>query len=254
MEETVFTGTTHIGVVLDKSGSMGRVRRETIDGFNAWLADQQKLPDRALLTLALFDTTYAVPVVGSPLAQVNPLDESRYKPSGSTALLDAADRTITELEERGNQQADRYVLVIITDGEENASRETTKERLQARIAEREARGNWTFTYLSAGMDAFADAAALGIRADNTQAYTGDQIGTTAAFLSASGATKGLRMSASLSSGSFYGGQRHAEGAAPRPRPTQATPPPPPPAPAGTDWTTSPPSLAATPTPWTSDNT
>lgn len=86
-EQAAFTGTTHIGVVLDKSGSMGRVRRETIGGFNAWLKDQQELPDQALLTLALFDTAYSVPIVATDITKVNPLDESRYMPSGSTALF-----------------------------------------------------------------------------------------------------------------------------------------------------------------------
>lgn len=203
-----FQGKTHIGVILDKSGSMGSVRKETIDGFNAWLKSMQETPGEASLTLTLFDTTFSTPVKAAPIAKVNPLDDAKYRPSGSTALLDAVGSTLAEI---GDGVAeDRYIFCIVTDGQENASTRYTKEDIEAQIKIREKLGNWTFTYLSAGVDAFSDAASIGINMMNTQAYTSDAIGTQAAFMSNAGATRSFRASGASASKSFYGGQRHAD--------------------------------------------
>lgn len=206
-ETETFTGTTHIAVVLDKSGSMGGVRRETIDGFNLWLDAMKKSPGNMLLSITLFDTVCSTPVVEAPIGKVNPIDGSRYMPAGSTALLDAVSGTVRKMNE---VPTDRYLVCVVTDGQENSSRETTKEALAALIQEKEATGRWTFTYLSAAPDAFADATAIGIQAGNTQAYTGDAVGTQRAFLSAAANTKSYATSARMTSESFFGGQRTAE--------------------------------------------
>lgn len=220
----VFAGKIHIAVVLDKSGSMGSVRRETIDGFNTWLAVQQAVPGEADLTLTLFASIAETPFVAAPIGKVNPLDEARYQPSGNTALLDASMQAITGLEEFEKDSAgDRFIVCIMTDGQENASTKTTKEALAAKIKEKEATGRWTFTYLSAHPDAFTDATSIGISVANTQAYTGDGLGTQSAFLSNANRMADFRFSANLATMDFYGGQQHA-GVAQPPRIPQFTPP------------------------------
>lgn len=208
MSEPQFTGTTHIGVVLDKSGSMGGVRRETIGGFNRWLETMQKETGDIRFSLTLFDTSYSTPIKEAPIGKVNPLDETRYQPSGSTALLDAVADSVKALETgeavNGN---DRYLICIMTDGEENSSKRTTKEDLAELIRQKEASGRWTFTYLSAGMDAFADAQAIGIQAGNSVAYTGDSVGTQKAFAGVATRMAAYTASARLSCDSFFGGSR-----------------------------------------------
>lgn len=212
IDSAAFTGTTHIAAVLDKSGSMGRVRRETIDGFNSWLAGMKANPadpsavERLRFTLTLFDTSYSTPIKDAPITKVNSLDESRYQPSGSTALLDATADAVRAMPDNGT---DRYLVVILTDGEENASTHTTKEDLAALIAEKEATGRWTFAYLSAGMDAFGDAASIGISAGNTQAYTGDEAGMRDAFHSVTMSVQSYSSSPRASTASLFGGSRHA---------------------------------------------
>lgn len=206
-----FNETTHIAVVLDKSGSMGAVRRETIDGFNSWLAKMQSEPGDFRLTLVLFDTFFSTPFQEAAIGKVNPLDESRYMPSGSTALLDGtadAIKALAGVETKNG--SDRYLVCIVTDGEENASKRTTKEDLAALIKEKEATGRWTFTYLSAAPDAFADAQSIGVRSQNTMAYTGDSAGTVKGFAAVASATLSYGRSANLCSSNFYRGAQHAD--------------------------------------------
>jgi hypothetical protein len=216
-QSEVFTGTTHIAVVLDKSGSMGSVRKETIDGFNVWLKTIQGGPGETLFSLTLFDTRISTPIRSVPVGKVNPLDESRYLPDGSTALLDAIGTTVRETEGAGDPLKDRYLICIMTDGQENASREHSKASIAALIQEKEATGRWTFTYLSAHPDAFADASKIGVQLTNAQAYTGDAEGTEAAFLSNAVGTRTYAASADLKSTDFYGGARHAGSAPSLPR-------------------------------------
>lgn len=205
-----FGGTTHIAVVLDKSGSMGSVRRETIDGFNSWLAKMQSETGDFRLTLTLFDTTFSTPFQEADIAKVNPLDESRYMPSGNTALLDGTADAIAALAGVETKNgSDRYLVCIVTDGEENASKRTTKEDLAALVKEKESTGRWTFTYLSAAPDAFADAQSIGVQSRNTMAYTGDAAGTVKGFAAVAGATLSYGRSANLCSNDFYGGAQHA---------------------------------------------
>lgn len=208
MAQDQFQGKTHIAVILDKSGSMGVVQRETIDGFNSWLKSMQAQPGEASLTLTLFDTQFSTPVKAAPLAKVNPLNDTRYRPSGNTALLDAVGSTLKELGD--GVKGDRYIVCIMTDGEENSSRLYTKEDIAGLIAAREKLGNWTFTYLSAGLNAFHDAQSIGVSVGNTQSYRADAFGTQQAFMSNAVNLGGLRSSAKSATNMFYGGVRSAD--------------------------------------------
>lgn len=200
--------TTHIVCVLDKSGSMGPLQREVISGFNAFLAEQKKSSaDDALMTILLFDTEVTCPVSGEKVEKVADLDESRYRPSGCTALNDAFARAIRETEGRLNGNGDRALVLVVTDGQENSSRETTKQQIVDLIKQMEGRGNWTFTYMSAHPDGFADAASYGLPATNAAVFTNDAAGTKSAFSRMGAATMGLRSSNLASSANFYSGRQ-----------------------------------------------
>ena len=138
---------TLIVVLLDESGSMGVRKRETIAGFNSFLEEQMKLKDEdARFYLIKFNTSVKVVEEGVKLVNAEKLSSETYSPSGGTALYDAI-RVGIGLAEEDRNDKQRVVCVIITDGEENSSRYTTKEDVKAMIRKREAEGSWTFVYI-----------------------------------------------------------------------------------------------------------
>jgi uncharacterized protein YegL len=189
--------------ILDKSDSMTPLQKQAIDGFNEWKsAVVQDAPD-ALLTLTLFDTRFTTPIVNVPITEVADLDETRYVPSGMTALYDAIGVAIKALDAEATDD-DRVLVNIFTDGQENSSREMTKATIAAMVADREAKGNWTFTYLSASPSAFADAQSIGIAWGNTQSFDPTQDGTAEAFAAVAGSTTTYLRSGDRQARGFYG--------------------------------------------------
>jgi hypothetical protein len=149
-----------VNVILDKSGSMSTKVQDVIGGFNLYLdelANEQAVEYGFSLTL--FDTVVAMKYNGVPLANAAKLDGSSYRPSGNTALFDAVGNTVQTVSTDG---FDKIVTVIMTDGEENSSREWTLHAIRELIKSKEAAGNWTFVFLGATLDAFEQGASLGV--------------------------------------------------------------------------------------------
>lgn len=189
---------TEIIVVMDKSGSMNTRSADAIGGFNTLLAEQQAEPGEACLTLVLFDTTYtfAVPL-GTPLKDVKPLTEKTYRPGGNTALNDALARAITETGKRLNDmdeadRPDKVICVVITDGQENSSQEHTTAQIREMVTHQEEKYDWAFMYLGTGVDAFAEAGAMGIKPAMTADFGGDSVGTRSAYVGTSVGVSGYR--------------------------------------------------------------
>ena len=156
--------------ILDRSGSMRGSEDDTIGGYNAFLAKQQKEEGNAVVTTALFDHEYSLLHDWVDLRQVRPITHEEYSVRGRTALLDAVGYTIAKVTERAADTVDHdgAVFVIITDGRENASREYTHEQVHAMIEERQQRG-WEFIFLGADLSNSIDARRMGIR-DDRQGY------------------------------------------------------------------------------------
>ncbi|HJZ79725.1 MAG TPA: vWA domain-containing protein [Pyrinomonadaceae bacterium] len=159
---------THIAVVLDRSGSMGDIKDETINGFNCFLAEQKAAGDNATLTLVQFDTESTDVVHESkPIREVPDLNHETFQPRGGTPLLDALGQTI---DSTGRALAaipeanrpNKVVFVVITDGQENSSRHHTKAGIKEKIDHQSGKYNWQFVYLGANQDAFDEAGAVGI--------------------------------------------------------------------------------------------
>lgn len=187
-----------IACVLDRSGSMGRIRTDAIGGFNTFLAEQKKLPGQAKLTLVLFDDQYEVPHDSVDIQAVPDLTNATYVPRGSTALLDAVGRTIDNIGARlaNTSEHDRpaqVIAAILTDGLENASKEYTRERVATMIKHQQEQYGWQFVFLGANMDAFAEAKALNIPVHNTANFTADAAGTRTAYESISSLTSSYRV-------------------------------------------------------------
>ncbi len=161
---------THISVILDRTGSMESIRDDVIGGFNAFLAEQKKVPAEATLTLVQFDSQDPYEVIHdfASLASVGELMRETYVPRASTPLLDAMGRGINDLEKRISSLAaearpSKVIVVVITDGQENASREFRRDQVVKMIKERTDKDGWQFVFLSAGLDALGDARDLGFQ-------------------------------------------------------------------------------------------
>jgi hypothetical protein len=213
---------TDITVVLDKSGSMGRIADDVIGGFNRFVEEQAKEPGEALLSLVLFDTTYEVKYVRTPLKDVQKLTRKSYVPYGRTALLDATAQAIIEtgvyLERlKEEHRPGKVVLVIMTDGHENSSGEYDLEQVQTMIKHQQEIYNWHVVFLGANIDAFADARLLRIQASNVMNFGASGQGVNCAFTSVSRGLARLRNAAggqSCSTGyAFFSEQEQKEGEA-----------------------------------------
>lgn len=175
-----------VNVILDKSGSMASKLNDVIEGFNAYvdgLAKEDKVD--YLFSLTVFDTMVAYRDVAIPLASVRKLNKELYVPGGNTALNDAIG--ITERKVEGDRpQVDKIITVIMTDGEENSSREWTHDAVKALIDHKEKEGIWTFVFLGAAPNAWVQGRSLGIPAGNVAQYDPDRYATV--FSAASMAT------------------------------------------------------------------
>lgn len=190
---------TIIGICLDRSGSMGVKRADVIHGFNVYLKDQQALPDPCRCIMTQFNTEFAVTQPLQTIQAVRPLSDETYVPGGNTALLDAFAHTVSQIEKE-KASDERVIMLIITDGEENSSKETTYEQVKAMIKAKEAQGDWTFTYLGVSLDQWAQK--YGGQINNAQQYNVNKPGSS--FKSASHATSDMRNSSERSSKNFYG--------------------------------------------------
>ncbi|MFY9673500.1 MAG: hypothetical protein WCB53_01220 [Terriglobales bacterium] len=188
-----------VNVILDKSGSMATKVQDVIGGFNLYIDELAK--ERAVeygLTLTLFDTAVAMKYRCAPLTDVAKLDQSSYKPNGNTALFDAIGNTVQTVNTDG---FDKVITVIMTDGEENSSREWTLPGIRDVIRAKEKEGNWTFVFLGANLDAFAQGKSLGVPAFNAQQY--DAGNYAALFTSLSARTNALSSAPEKASRSFF---------------------------------------------------
>lgn len=164
---------THLYFLLDRSGSMQSIKTDTEGGFEAFIDEQRTAPGECRVTLAQFDNEYDVVYADRPLADVPPLV---LAPRGSTALLDAMGRTITDAGNRlaAMSEAERpgtVIVAIMTDGMENASQEWTHPAIKALVEQQTAQYGWQFLYMGADQDAIEVGAGLGVARANSVTYS-----------------------------------------------------------------------------------
>ena len=221
MPITLSPTTTHLNVLLDRSGSMASMAADVVGGFNGLLADQQAAGDDARLTLVQFDSAdpQEVLVDARRISRVRPLRPGDFQPRGGTPLLDATGRIIARVAQREEQRRragkrpEAIVVVTITDGEENQSREHTRDGIRRLVQAKQAQG-WTFVFLGAGLDAYAEARALGIDPRSTSAWAPDGAGARAAMAAVSECMVDrrakLREGAPVAPDDFFQGNKSAE--------------------------------------------
>ena len=162
-----------ITMVIDRSGSMQSIQSDAEGGINSFIEQQQKEPGEATLTLVQFDTDYEFVHSGVPIRQIPAF---KLIPRGSTALLDAVGRAINETGARlsamdESQRPGLVVFVIVTDGEENSSREFTRDQIRKMVEHQQSAYKWQFTFLAANQDAFAAGGSMGIAQDGIAAFS-----------------------------------------------------------------------------------
>lgn len=150
-----------IYVIIDGSGSMSGVKNDVVQGINEFIKEQQAdvkgTNDVVQFSLTTFDSNVMEVYVKETLELVKPLTVKDTFLGGGTALLDAVGRTLTNAEEDG---AARNLVVIYTDGQENQSREFTRDDIEKLIQKLNDAGNWQFIYLGAEFADFQNEAAF----------------------------------------------------------------------------------------------
>lgn len=158
---------THICIVLDASGSMESIEDDTKGSFNSFLKKQREADGKTVFDLYQFADEVKRIVKSADLAVFKDDLMRKYHCSGCTALNDAIciaiDTLGTEFAAMAEPDRPEHVLfVIITDGEENASKEFNSEDVKKRIQHQQDIYQWEFDYLAANQDAFASGAAIGL--------------------------------------------------------------------------------------------
>lgn len=183
---------THLSVILDRTGSMESIRDDVIGGFNAFLNQQKAQKGKATLTLVQFDSHDPYEVLNrfTPIEEIPELTRATYVPRATTPLLDAIGRGINDLEAsisglKKSARPSRVVMVIVTDGQENASHEFNRDQILRMIKQKSKDEDWQFVFLSADLDAISDASSVGFKGKSTLMFQKSARGTHDAFSSLS---------------------------------------------------------------------
>ena len=185
--------------ILDRSGSMKSIINDAIGGYNSFLDEQKGEEGEARLTNILFDNEYQIKENKINIQNVPHFDNETYRPGGTTALYDAIGRTIDERIEwlsgvPASERPEKTLCVILTDGEENASRKYSRDMIKAKISEMRQDFNWEFIFLAANQDATLSAEGMGISTSNSMNFSASAEGTRVAYANISKATKSYRSS------------------------------------------------------------
>ena len=174
--------------ILDRSGSMEGLEQETIGGFNSLIARQKELTNKAVVTTVLFDHQIEFLHDQVPLAKLSKLTSQDYYVRGSTALLDAIGKTIRHVIQTRKQESIHHLprqtmVVITTDGMENASRYYSYEDINTMIRRQKQHYDWEFIFLGATIDTFSVAAKIGISSDRASSFRHNRQGVAATYRS-----------------------------------------------------------------------
>jgi Mg-chelatase subunit ChlD len=182
-----------IAMIIDKSGSMSNLSADTVGGFNDYLADRQRETPDALMSVTLFDTNRDEMYVAEPVRQISKLTEARYRRGGMgyTALNDAIGGTIAAIDAGAYAEQRKVLVVVMTDGLENASKEWTSRAEIAALVKRKEAAGWKFVFFGADIDAFAEGAALNVPPARSVGYDKSATGVADTYRRMSRATSML---------------------------------------------------------------
>ena len=191
---------TELVFILDRSGSMSGLEKDTIGGFNSMLEKQRKEPGDAVVSTVLFDNETEVIHDRVVIADVPNLTDKEYFVRGCTALLDAVGGAIHHIGNihkyaRKEDVPEKTLFIITTDGMENASHHYTYDKVRQMIERQKERYGWEFLFLGANIDAAAEAKRFGIDESMAANYHCDEVGTVLNYEVISEAITSVRTSA-----------------------------------------------------------
>lgn len=172
--------------ILDRSGSMHGLERDTVGGFNSLIERQKQVEGKCYVTTVLFDNELQTVHDRVELGQIAPMTDRDYTVRGCTALLDAIGSSIRHISRihkyaRAEDVPEHTTFVIMTDGMENASRHFDSDTVKRMISHEKEKYGWEFLFLAANIDAVETAAKMGIGADRAVNYQADSRGTQVAY-------------------------------------------------------------------------
>lgn len=200
---------TAIAVIIDASGSMAGLTNDTIGNFNTFLSEQKLIPGEAAFSLCTFNTDYSLVHDFIPLHTVAELTRQTYRATGGTALLDAMGTTIDTIGAKlaampEEERPSKVICLVITDGEENASRRFTLDEIKAKVTHQREVYSWEFVFIGANIDAISAGTSMGFSAQNSVGYVASAAGTHELYRSVSNNLGSYRSSLAPKQVDFFG--------------------------------------------------
>ena len=174
-------GLTEMVFILDRSGSMHGLESDTIGGFNSMLDKQKSEEGEAYVTTVLFDDTCETIHDRLPVLNVPQMTAKQYEVRGCTALLDAIGSTVNHVMNihkyaREEDVPEHTMVVIMTDGMENASRNYSYDDVKKLISAQEKEKGWHFVFMGANIDAVETGSMIGVKASRAVNFANDSRG------------------------------------------------------------------------------
>lgn len=191
---------TELVFILDRSGSMSGLERDTIGGFNSFIEKQKKEEGECLVSTVLFDDYPDVIYDRVPLNKIEPMNDKQYFVRGCTALLDAVGGAIHHIGNihkyaREEDRPEKTIFIITTDGMENSSRKYSYQKVKDMVERQREKYDWEFIFLGANIDAVEVAGRFGVREDRAVRYECDGEGTELNFSVLANAVSKIRNTA-----------------------------------------------------------
>lgn len=190
---------TELVFILDRSGSMSGLERDTIGGFNAMIEKQKKQNGECIVSTVLFDDESKVIHDRVSLENIKPMTEDDYFVGGCTALIDAIGGAIHHIGNvhkyaRPEDVPENTIFIITTDGQENASHRYSSDKVKQMIERQKGKYGWEFLFIGANIDAVETAKRYGIDRNRAVNYNADAQGTSIVYESVSKAVCNVRAS------------------------------------------------------------
>lgn len=188
---------TELVFILDRSGSMSGLEKDTIGGFNSMIQKQKEEEGQVIISTVLFDHNISVLHDRQNLENIQALTEKDYYVGGCTALLDAVGQSIKHINDvqkkmPANERPTKTMFVITTDGQENSSHKYNYDKIKKMVEKKQDKKGWEFLFLGANMDAIKAAGDIGIKANRSVNFHCDAEGTAVNYKALSKAVSKFR--------------------------------------------------------------
>ena len=188
---------TEVVCILDKSGSMSGLERDTIGGYNSMIEKQKKEDGEAYISTVLFSDYSKVIHDRVSVDKIEPMTEKEYYVDGCTALLDAVGDAIHHIKTvhkyvREEDRPEKTLFIITTDGQENSSKRYSYDKVKKMVEHQKEKYGWEFIFLGANIDAIAEAGRFGINQEMAVNYNCDEVGISTSYMAPSEAVSCVR--------------------------------------------------------------